>query len=214
MVHRDTGRVHARHALHRLQQRRTTVAIERHRQVITLAQHLVDPLRAAGMRSVLQEEPNAVVVGALDQRREIDRVHGLPEKGIGRRVAGGCVAVVGGMRVEPDAGDGRGGAMVQRPPLLGERPSLGTVDDEVVAEAGGLGDADALGDASARVRIARDHQIAGPADDRQVDPRLVGDERKYLVDGRAHAHGSPADRHPLGHGPGAPQRMQLAAQLP
>ncbi len=165
------------------------------------------------MRSVLQEEPDAVLVGALDQRREIDWVHGLPEEGVGGRIAGGGVAVISGMRVEPDAGDGRGGAMVQRPPLLGERPGLGTVDDEVVAEAGGLGGADALGDASAGVRMARDHQIAGRADDRQVDLRFVGDECTYLVNGRPHAHGCPADRHPLGHGPGTPQRMQFAAQL-
>lgn len=76
MVHRHARGHEARDALDRLKERRATIAVERDGEVWTIAERLVDPLRASCMRTVLDEDAHAVIPGFAYERRTSGQIEG------------------------------------------------------------------------------------------------------------------------------------------
>src|SRR5881394_1051892 len=98
--------------------------------MLTLAENLLNPFRASGLRAVLNEHSHAVVPSVLDQARKIESVHRLLRQHVGNSIGGRFVMRTRGMSVKTDTGRSRRFPVMEIPPHIGVHSSLGTVQRE------------------------------------------------------------------------------------
>ena len=187
--------------------------VEGQREVGALAQDLVDPPAAQPARAELEEDADAVGVGALDHGGEVEGADRLAVQGLlgarrGRGVGGG-----GGGGVEARPGDRGGRAVMQRAPGVPGLGELGGVGDDRVAERAGGGAGQAGEDAAAGVGVTPDHAVGRRVDDQQVSLRLAGEGVADLGERGAEAPALPRSCGQVCPPPRALGGVEAAAQL-
>ena len=177
---------------------------------------------ARAARPDLDEEADAVVVGALDDGREVDPVDGLGDDRLGGRLAVGHVGTAPGRRCRTGcrgAGWSPGGAGRGRRPRPGGRPRNGPCSPRQREEP----DAQVGHEALHGLALAADDRLARRVDDQQVDARpprkaartaSAGRGRRRRPSRPARPSSSPQARRAASQGPARSVRNRGDASMP
>ncbi len=169
------------HGAHELADRLLPGDVERDDEVLARAEDARDPAAAEAARAVLDEDADAVGVGALDHAGKSRRVDGLAGDGHRGGVGGGGEGLLGAGGVDAHAGDVEGGAAVHLDPRLARLGDLGAVRGHGVAERQREVLAEPRDDAFARGGLAADHALLGGVDDGEVRERLAREGAAHVV---------------------------------
>ena len=108
--------------------------VERDGEVFAVSQDAADGGGAAALRTMFDEDANAVLPRLFNHGGEVQGVESLFRQGVGNALFGKLVGFRGGVRVEADAGRGRGGAGVQFAPGFLPGSELRAVDHQIVVD--------------------------------------------------------------------------------
>ena len=166
-------------------------AVEVQRKNI-FAQDLANEVGACPGRTMLDKDPNAIVVGRADCRREVDGRLGLPRDRCSTVLGADVVGPTNTVRIEPDPWCGSDVTRMDVEPRLVERGgNLWDMAGKVVSDRATALRSKGVDDPTAHLRVTGDHEVAFGVDQHEVDVGLVGNCGAHIVDRSEHVPHSP-----------------------